>query len=198
MKARKEVLESKVQHKNRASLASLVESVGDDQVELLGNVSGITEALQVLGLSEQEYQQMRAGELEGDHSSNGLCTPSCRVVKTALMLRPPGKKRSYELSIVTTQTTLAQLQTNERLEFTQMTTQALDQRLQTYSPNSDRYMAMTSRESTMQVSYVQVVSAKPMRRSLRSTRHGSTALHLQVQMNLWNLLIELWRRPLQG
>lgn len=71
VKARKEVLESKVQQKNRASLASLVESVGDDQVELLGNVSGITEALQVLGLSEQEYQQMRAGELEGDHSSNG-------------------------------------------------------------------------------------------------------------------------------
>jgi len=48
-----------------------MEAVGDDQVELLGNVSSIPEALQVLGLSEQEYQQMRASELEGDHSSTG-------------------------------------------------------------------------------------------------------------------------------
>lgn len=71
VKARKELLESKVQYQNRASLASLMESVGDDQVELLGNVTGISEALQVLGLSEQEYQQMRASELEGDHSTNG-------------------------------------------------------------------------------------------------------------------------------
>jgi hypothetical protein len=48
-----------------------MESVGDDQVELLGNVTSMSEALQVLGLSEQEYQQMRARELEGDHSTNG-------------------------------------------------------------------------------------------------------------------------------
>jgi len=43
-----------------------MKTVGDDQVELLGNVSSIPEALQVLGLSEQEYQQLRASELEND------------------------------------------------------------------------------------------------------------------------------------
>lgn len=70
VKARKEHLESKVQYQNRASLAGLMKTVGDDQVELLGNVSSIPEALQVLGLSEQEYQQMRATELQNDHASN--------------------------------------------------------------------------------------------------------------------------------
>ena len=45
MKARKEHLESKVQQKNRASLIRLMKAVGDDQVELLGNVSSIPEAL---------------------------------------------------------------------------------------------------------------------------------------------------------
>jgi len=52
VKARKELLESQVQQKNRESLAKLIETAGDDQVELLGSVTSISEALTVLGLSE--------------------------------------------------------------------------------------------------------------------------------------------------
>lgn len=151
-----------------------MEAVGDDQVELLGNVSSIPEALQVLGLSEQEYQQMRASELEGDHSSTGALYavlkgtqdgPDAEAAKQKEVIR--AFHRNYEDSLI-------QQQKNERHEFTNLTRQALDQTRQTCFRNSDRYMVMTSRGSTLKPASVQRLSPQKTRKNWRSTRDGCT------------------------
>ena len=60
MRQRREVLELSVQYQSKEKLLDLMSFVGDDQVEFFGETRSLDEAVQALGVSQEEFKDVKS------------------------------------------------------------------------------------------------------------------------------------------